>query len=661
MTGCSELGLSGVVGTTPTTQQADAASGLNFDLDIDDQGLLAPEGTAQSDIRRAVVVLPAGMTLNPSAADGLAACSEGEFAAETLTSLPGGGCPGDSKIGNVEVETPLLKGELLRGSLYVAAQDANLAHSRFAVYLVIRDQQLGILVKLPGRLDVNPLSGQLVTTFGDPPYELPQFPFSHLRFHFREGPRGPLVTPPACGRYGTEAYFEPWSGTAPLSAPSTFEIVSGVAGAPCPAGVAPFNPAFEAGSVDNVAATFSPFGLRLSRQDGEQEITRLSSILPPGVLAKIAGVGKCSESDIAAARSKTGREELAAPSCPSSAQIGRVTAGAGVGSALTYISGRVYLAGPVGGDPLSVVVITPAVAGPFDLGTVVVREALTLDPSTAEVRLDGAASDPIPHILEGIPLKLRNLRVYVDRPGFTLNPTSCDPLATRGTAFGGSFDLFSSADDVTADLSARYQAANCRALGFQPKLAIRLKGGTDRGAYPALRATVRAPLGAEANISRAVVTLPHSVFLAQEHIGTICTRVQFAAAKCPKGSIYGRARAFTPLIDGPLEGPVYLRSSNHPLPDLVAALHGIVDIEVSGRIDSKGGRLRTTFEGVPDAPVSKFVLGMRGGKKGLVVNSRDLCSSSSRASATLTGHNGKIRKARPVVKPSCHKSRKHKR
>jgi hypothetical protein len=381
-------------------------------------------------------------------------------------------------------------------------------------------------------------------------------------------------------------------------------------------------------------------------------MTKFSSILPPGVLGKLAGVDKCSDAAIALAASKTGREELAAPSCPANSQIGRTLVGAGVGPALTYVPGQIYLGGAYKGDPLSVISVTPAVAGPFDAGDVVVRIALTLNPETAEVEVDGSSSDPIPHILKGIPLKVRDLRVYVDRNDFILNPTSCDRSSAKATLFGGYLDVFSSADDVPVDLSTPYQAANCLNLPFKPKLSLNLNGGTKRGDHPALKAILNARPG-DANIGAASVTLPKSAFLDQSHIRTICTRVQFAAKNCPAGAQYGFAKAWTPLLDDPIEGPVYLRSSNHKLPDLVIALHGLVDVNVSSRIDSKNGGIRNSFETIPDAPVSKFVLSLQGGKKGLVVNSRNLCAGKNRADARFTGQNGVAYDFHPEMKPSC--------
>ena len=299
--------------------------------------------------------------------------------------------------------------------------------------------------------------------------------------------------------------------------------------------------------------------------------------------------------------------------------------------------------------------ITPAVAGPFDVGTIVVRVGLTLDPTTARVKVDPAHSEPIPHILAGIPLAVRDVRVFADRPHFTLNPTDCDPFATEAQIWGGGADPFSAADDSPLSRAAPFEAANCAGLGFKPAFAFRLKGGTRRGAHPALR-TVVTPRPGDANFKRVIVTLPRSAFLDQAHIRTICTRVQFAAKACPQGSVYGHARVWTPLLDEPAEGPVYLRSSNHNLPDLVMALKGppsaAVEVELAGRIDSHKGGIRASFESIPDVPVSRFVLEMQGGKKGLIVNSRDLCAGPSKASGSLQGQNGRRLAIGPLVRPS---------
>jgi hypothetical protein len=349
---------------------------------------------------------------------------------------------------------------------------------------------------------------------------------------------------------------------------------------------------------------------------------------------------------LAAAAARSGKAEQANPSCPAS-RIGSVTVGAGPGTNPFHTGGTAYLAGPYKNAPLSVAVITPAVAGPFDLGTVVVRNALYVDPETAQGKV---VSDPFPKMLDGVPLKLRSIAVRLDRPSFTLNPTNCSAMAVNAT--------ITSTDGASSNPTVPFQVGGCKDLGFKPDLKLSLKGGTKRSDYPALRAELNYPKGNYANIAKAVVSLPHSEFLAQNHIKTICTRVQFAADQCPAGSIYGFATATTPLLDQPLSGPVYLRSSSNPLPDLVAALHGQIDVDLVGRIDSKNGGIRTTFDAVPDAPVSKFVLTMQGGKKGLLENSKNLCNSVNKADVKFTAQNGMELNSKPVLSSKCKKAKK---
>lgn len=669
MSGCGKLGFAPRTSVQPSTQSAESASGLDFALDVKDEGLKNPEGIANADIEAIQTAFPPGVTLNPSAAEGLGVCTKAQYEAASLTVQ---GCPDAAKVGTMEVQTPLLENDTLHGSLYVAQQDdpattepkaENPFDSLLALYLVVRDPQLGIFVKLAAEVEPDPVTGQLVTTLEN----LPQFPLSHVNVHLRSGPRAPLITPSTCGTYTTTATLWPSSGAAPLLTSSSFQINSGPGGGPCPpGGIAPFNPGFSAGSLNNAAGSYSPFLMRLTRGDGEQDMTRFSATLPPGVVPRLAGVAKCSDAAIAAAKTKSGRQEQASPSCPSAAQIGTVSGGAGVGNALTYVPGKLYLAGPYHGDPLSAVAIVPAVAGPFDVGTVVTRVALNLNPVTYRGEVDSAASDPIPHILKGIPLKLRDLRVSADRPGFTLTPTSCEPTATAASVFGSFIDVFNPADDVPVGLSSRYQASSCASLGFKPKLSLKLSGGTKRNDHPALHSVISYPQGGNyANIGRAVVILPPSEFIDQAHINNPCTRPNFAAGTCPPGSILGKAKAITPLLDEPLEGLVYFRSNGgeRQLPDLVVDLHGVVNIVLVGAIDSKvtkGGisRLRTTFASAPDAPVTSFTLDLKGGKKGVLVNSRNLCAHKQRAEVNLTGQNGRRYDTRPaVVASGCAKKK----
>ena len=663
---CGRLRFDPAAEAQATSDSAESGTGFDFSVGFDDEGLKSPDGLLESQTKKAVITLPEGMTINPSAGEGLGVCTPADLKRETLHSEPGEGCPNSSKVGTLHTEFDVVD-EDVDGSIYLAQQDdptttehgaENPFDSLVALYFVLRNENLGVLAKLPVLVEPDPKTGRLVVTLDD----IPQFPFRHFNAHLREGVRAALVTPPTCGTHTVNAKFWPWSDPGnPRTLLSSFEITRGKGGGPCPpGGVPPFSPRFEAGSENNNAGSFSPFDMRLIREDGEQDMTKFSAILPPGVLGSLAGVSKCPDSAIATAKGKTGRQEIASPSCPADSLIGHTLAGAGVGSALTYVKGQIYLGGAYHGDPLSVIAVTPAVAGPFDAGTVVVQEALTLNSKTAEVEVDGANSDPIPHIIKGIVLKLRDLRVNVDRPNFTLNPTSCDESSAKSVLFGSFLNVLDPSDDKPVDLSTRYQAANCLNLGFKPKLALNLKGGTKRGGHPGLTA-VYTPKQGDANIKGLVVRLPRSAFLDQAHIKTICTRVQFAAKTCPEASRYGYIKAWTPLLDTPLEGPVYLRSSNHKLPDLVFDLHGLVDIEVSTRIDSQNGGIRATLEEAPDAPLSKVVLQMQGAKKGLIINSRNLCGHVSRANVTFTGQNGKQSSANPAMRPDCGGKRKHKR
>jgi len=665
MTSCSRLSFTPRITAQPTSRAAQSPTGLDFSLNVNDEGLTSPTGLAQSQIEKAEVTLPEGFTANPSLAEGLTTCTEADLARETVNSEPGAGCPNESKIGTVEVETPLLE-EPVSGSLFIATPYENLAgNSLLGIYMVIRNPKLGIIIKQPLRVEPNTTTGRLTTIAED----IPELPFSHFKLHFREGTRSPLATPSLCGSYQTTAVLTPRSGGRPVTSTDEFEIISGPASGPCPSGgTPPFHPGLEAGTINNAAGSYSPFYLHLTRTDGEQEITHFSIKLPPGVVGKLAGIPFCSDAGIAAAAARTGphggQEEIEHPSCPAPSEVGHTLVGAGVGPSLVYVPGKVYLAGPYHGSALSIVAITAAKAGPFDLGTVVVREALKVNPETAEVFIDATGSDPLPHIIKGIPVHLRDIRVYVDRPEFVLNPTSCERTSTASTVLGSGTNFASESDDQPITVTSPFQAASCASLGFAPKLAISLKGGITRSANPALTAVVTARKG-DANIGKARVTLPHSEFLEQGHIKTVCTRVQFAAGggngeKCPAASIYGRAKAITPLLSEPLSGPVYLRSSSHKLPDLVAALHsGEIDIDLDGRIDSaKGGRIRTNFESVPDAPVTKFTLEMFGGKKSLLVNSTNICKGDHKAISEFTGQNGKVSDSGPAVKAQCGKKGK---
>jgi len=648
---CADIDFSPSVEGKPTTSVADSPSGLHFNLHIPQVESDQPEeDPGEADLRETTVTLPEGLIVNPASADGLAGCTEQEIGFEGLregrnsfSSAPPQ-CPNASKIGTVEVDTPLVD-HPLPGAVYLAQPRENPFDSLLAIYITVHDPQTGVVVKLPARVESDSRTGRLTTTVE----ASPQTPFEDFKLDFFAGARASLRTPALCGTKTVTTSLTPYSApqSGPPATPSdSFSIESAPTGGTCPTTPAaqPHAPSFEAGTANPFASAYSPFVLRLTREDGSQEIKGLNVALPPGLSGKLAGVAQCADASLAAAMQRPGRLEQASPSCPVGSRVGTVSVGAGAGPSPYYVQGAAYLAGPYKGAPLSLAIVTPAVAGPFDLGTVVVRTALQVDPESARI---SAVSDPIPTILEGIPLDVRSIALRLDRDRFTLNPTSCEAMSVGGDAI--------SVLGQVAPLRNRFQVGGCRSLGFNPKLSLRLKGGTKRNDNPALRATVTYPKGAYANIAFAQVALPHSEFLDQSHIRTICTRVQFAAKRCPRGAIYGRARAITPLLDAPLEGPVYLRSSNNPLPDLVADLNGQIHIVLSGRTDSFRAGLRNTFEAVPDQPVTKFFLELRGGKRGLLVNSTDICKRTHRANVRFVAHNGKVRKSRPVLKADCKK------
>lgn len=649
MEGCDEVPFEPSFELAPTARSVDSPTGLHVDLHLPQPQ--DPDEPGSADLRKAAITLPEGLVVNPASADGLDGCAPAQI---ELDGKEPARCPDASKIGTVEVATPLLE-RPLRGGVYVAMPHDNPFDSLLALYIAVEDARAGIVVKLAGKVEADPTTGRLTTTFD----QSPQLPFEDFELDFFDGPRAALKTPATCGTFATEAVLTPWTapegGEATRSSSFAIETAPGASTCAGSPEQAPHNPAFTAGTVTPQAGAYSPFVMRLSRAGGSQGIEGMSVTLPPGLTGRLAGVPYCPDQAIARAATRDGRAELADPACPAASRLGTVTVATGAGPNPHHVTGSVYLAGPHRGAPLSLAAVTSAVAGPFDLGTVVVRALLYVDPETARIH---AVAGPIPSMLEGIPLDVRSIALKLDRPGFTLNPTSCEPMTIAGTAL--------STLGQGAPLGDRFQIGGCEAMPFAPQLKLSLKGSTRRTGHPALKAVLTTSPG-EANIAGARVTLPPSQFLEQGNLQDICTRVQFNAGggngeQCPPSSIYGFARAETPLLDQPLEGPVFLRSSDHELPDLVAALGGQIDVVLVGRVDAVKARIRNSFEVVPDAPVTKFTLEMRGGPEGLLVNSTDICADvrSRRANVYFAGQNGRAYRAKPVIKASC-KKRKGKR
>jgi hypothetical protein len=660
----------------PGTAQTDSPAGLKANVRV--PHILGGASRESSQTKLAKVTLPLGMGINPSAATGgLQTCTDAQFGKGTRNPVS---CPAASKIGVASIDTPPLPDGSLNGAVYVGKQLSREPTSgdEYRIFVDLESSRYGISARLVGNVSADPQTGQLTTTFDDKQLGgLPQVPFSSFILDFNDGAHAVLTSPGSCGPSKASAVMTPWTENPPANPSHQFSLSTAPGGGQCAKTLAdrPFAPSFVADTAKPAAGEFSPLHMNIARADGNQELKGVDVTLPPGLVAKLAGVKYCPANVLAAASANSGTAEAVDSSCPDSSLIGHADILAGSGSSPLHVSGKVFLSGRYKGAPLSLAVITPATAGPFDLGTVVVRVALSLEPRTAQVH---AVSDPIPHVYGGALLDVRSVSVKFDRHNFTLNPTNCSKLSFGGALLGGGANPVDPAAFTRASVSAPFEASGCDKLGFRPKLSLRLTGAMRRTKNPRLRAVLQ-PRPGDANIARAQTILPRSLILDQGNLANICTRVQFAANDCPKDSIYGTARAVSPLLDDPLQGPVYLRSSNNVLPDLVADLRGQVNVELDSRTDSVHGRIRNTFDIVPDVPVSKFVLTLRGGKRGLLVNSQNQCPRKERhagegkpAQASkvhgpargkrvilrLKGQNGKKRNTRPRLLLSCGKKHK---
>jgi hypothetical protein len=534
-------------------------------------------------------------------------------------------CPDSSKLGTVRIDSPAVVDHPLFGDVFLASPERNPFGSLLAIYIAVADPATGIVLKLPARVEAD-AAGRLTVTLA----EAPQLPFEDLRLELFKGAAAPLRTPLACGTYTVAAELTPWG--APEAAPrrknDSFQMVGGAGAGSCvkDAGAASH---FEAGTVDPSAGTYSPFTLKLSRADGTAPLRGIDTTLPAGLLARLTGLTACPEGALAVAAARSARAELAAPSCPAGARVGSLNVAAGSGPTPLNLPGSAYLSGPYKGAPLSLATVTPALAGPFDLGTVVLRTALYVDPATTRVH---AVSDPLPATLRGIPIDLRSLALNLDAAGFTRNPTSCNALSFSAAA---------------PSQSARFQVGDCGRLAFGPKLALALKGASKAGAHPALAATLTYPgKGNQANLAAATLLLPKALGLDKTHI----------RGQGP----YGSVKLATPLLPGALQGPLYVRrtSAKGPLA-LTTDLHGAVDVTLRGRLEqSKRGELRVLFEDLPDAPISKLSLELKGGKQGLLRAAANLCATSPRATALFDAQSGASVERKPPLAASGCKAKK---
>jgi hypothetical protein len=611
-TGCNDVPFNPTFNAAPTQPaRAGAPTGFAFDLnmpqDLDPRNLVA-----QSDLKKAVVTLPVGVRVSPASAAGLGACSPDQIRLHTLDEPT---CPPSSKVGDVVLTTPLLD-DALTGAVYLATPFNNPFNKLLSLYIVVRGH--GVLIKLPGQVDSNPENGQLTATFD----ENPQAPFTNLHLQFTDGPRSPLTTPDQCGTYTTHAEFLGWSGASARSE-SSFTLAQDADGSPCKAHG--FDPGFSAGTQDPVAGKTTSFHLRITRPDQNQALAGVSVHLPEGLLGYISHTTLCDEA------------HAHAGTCTDASKVGDVTVGSGAGPNPFYITnGRAYITGPYKGAPFGLSIVVPAVAGPFNLGNVNVRSAFYVDKLNATVRV---VSDPLPTILQGIPLDVQDVRVDVNRPDFIVNPTSCAEKTIAGT--------LTSIGGIQRAVSSRFQLGDCAALGFTPRMVLRVGGAghTARNATTPLATMVTMPPG-QTNLRSVQVTLPKAINARLTVINDACTRAEFDASltNCAHARA-GVASAITPLLDDPVQGNVYFVKNGHAIPDIFVALRGQVDFNLIGRVSIiRNTFLRTTFDAAPDVPIRSFTLRLAGDpKNGSVGAAANLCTARSRrqkAQLDYTAQNG---------------------
>jgi hypothetical protein len=646
--GCEVVPFKPSVSTTPTVLDASSASGLDFNLKFPNEGLTNPEpgAIAETEPTKAEVTLPAGVTVNPSAAAGQVACPLSQFEAATPT------CPSAAKIGTVVAHSPLLE-EPIEGGVYLAEQQHNPFGSLLAIYFIASIPARGLTIAQAGRVQVDPSTGQLTTVFD----ELPPVPYSSFALSLREGPHGILTTPTTCGTYTTKVKLYPFSnpGT-PVELSSPFTIGTGAHGSPCAGSEAqlPNQPSFAAGTTTPLAGDYSPLVFNFAREDQDQKLGSVTATLPEGLLGKLAGVPFCSDAQIAAATARDGEGqgalEQSSPSCPESSQVGVVNITAGAGPDPYPVQGKAYLTGPYKNAPLSLAIITPAIAGPFDLGAVVVRVALYIDPNTAQIT---AISDPLPTILDGIPLDIRSVSLNMNRAGFTFNPTSCEPLSVTGQE--------TSTLGQAAGLSSRFQVGGCAGLPFKPSMAISTQGKTSKANGASLTVKLSQKPG-EADIHKVDLTLPTVLPARLTTLQQACTEAQFNAnpAGCPPGSFIGTAKAVTPILSVPLTGPAILVShGGAAFPDVVFLLQANergadIRVDLDGKTDIKKGITYSRFETVPDAPITSFETILPQGPHSVLAATGNLCGGKLAIPTALTGQNGaQVNQSTPVTVEGC--------
>jgi hypothetical protein len=708
--GCNRLPFKPSISASPDVDEGSKPTGLTVDVHVPQEESLNAGGLMEAEPRNITVTLPEGVAINPAGGDGLEACSEGlvgfkgagEFKTDPGVSVPlfrsqlpgsfgdeeelepgSNFCTNASKIGTAEIDTPLLK-HPVKGFVYLAAQEANPFGSLVAIYLVAEEPEAGVLVELAGEVELgngaNGLApGQIRTTFDNSP----QAPFEDAVLHFFGGERAPLVTPSYCrennaaypGTYATTAAFLPWSSAKPVTETSTFNIDSGPDGKPCPGQSLPFNPSLTAGTTNINAGGFSPLTMTMSREDGDQQLNAIELKTPPGLSGLLEGVELCPE------------PQASQGACGPGSLIGETTVSVGLGGdPFTVKGGKVYITGPYEGAPFGLSIVNPAKAGPFDLedtkarkpacDCLLVRAKIEVNPITAALTVTSntaAQGDSIPTMLEGIPLQIKHVNVTINRPGFTFNPTSCEKMEISGE--------LSAAEGATQALSVPFQATNCAVLGFAPKFSASTSAHTSRadGASLSVKLTYpQAPFGSQANIKQVKVELPKGLPSRLSTLQKACTAAQFHAnpAGCPAASLIGHAKAITPLVPVPLEGPAYFVSNGgEAFPNLIIVLQGYgVTIDLVGdTFISKAGVTSSTFKTVPDAPVGSFELNLPEGPYSALTADGSLCTQTLTMPTEFLAQNGaqiktntkiavqgcgKVKKAHRKAKKAHHKRKK---
>jgi hypothetical protein len=654
---CDQLSFNPSIEVTPDVQSASTPTGLTTTVHVPQEVNENSTGLASSNVKDISVKLPEGVTLNPAGAGGLEACSEAQIGFLPAISssgnlhfsprLPSPFCPAASKIGTAKITTPLLS-EPLEGAVYLATQNANPFGSLVAMYIVAEDPAAGVLVNLPGEVSLDQQTGRVTATVDDNP----PLPFENAELHFFGGSRAPLSTPTHCGTYTTEASFTPWSGNPPVAASSSFQITSGPDGGPCPGAALPFSPTLAGGTTNIQAGAFTPLTTTISRPDGDQNIQSVSLKMPPGFSGLISSLTPCAEA------------QANAGTCGPESLIGHTVVSVGLGGEpFTVRGGEVFLTGPYRGAPFGLSIVNPAKAGPFDLGKVIVRAKLEIDRQTAQVNVVTDPSGPfaIPRILDGIPLQIRHVNVTVDRPGFSINPTNCNPLSITGSV--------ASDEGADAAVAIPFQVTNCAQLKFTPKFTVSTSGRTSKANGAALITKLsypKLPQGSEANIAKVKVSLPRQLPSRLTTLQKACLDTVFRVnpANCPKESIVGHAKVSTPLLPVPLAGPAYFVShGNEAFPSLTIVLQGDnVTVELVGATQIRKGVTTTTFRSTPDTPFSQFELILPQGKFSALTTNANLCKNRNKLimPTELQGQNGaEIKTNTKISVTNCPRHRKH--